>query len=150
MHSPEVIEMEDNTGPEPAGEEAGPAANVVRIRGRLGADPTERMLPSGAVIVGFRVVIAREATVMTRGSRQKSDWVDGTAWSSPTRRKSATWRSGDVVEVEGSLRRRHYRAGEASGSRVEIEMLGGRRLERAGSARTTKGAVVPAQRARSR
>lgn len=46
------------------------AANLVRLRGRLGADPTERILPSGAAIVSFRVVVAREATVMTRGSRQ--------------------------------------------------------------------------------
>jgi single-strand DNA-binding protein len=143
-----VIEMEDNTGPQSAQEEGGLAANVVRIRGRLGADPTERLLPSGAVIVSFRVVITREATVMTRGSRQKSDWVDCSAWSSPTRRKSSSWRSGDVVEVEGSLRRRHYRAGDTSGSRVEVEMLGGRRLERA--ARSTSGDPTPAARARSR
>jgi single-strand DNA-binding protein len=106
------------------------------------------LLPSGAAIVSFRVVITREATVMTRGSRQKSDWVDCSAWSSPTRRKSSSWRSGDVVEVEGSLRRRHYRAGDTSGSRVEVEMLGGRRLERA--ARSASGDPAPAARARSR
>lgn len=123
--------MEEKTGPGAADAQPGRAANVVRIKGRLGADPTERTLPSGAAIVSFRVVIAREATVMTRGSRQKSDWVDCTAWSSLTRRKSAGWLAGDVVEIEGALRRRHYRAGETSGSRVEIEMLGGRRIERA-------------------
>ena len=106
-------------------------ANQVRIRGRVGSDPTQRALPSGAEIVSFRVVIARAATVMTRGSRQKSDWVDCTAWSSPSRRRAAGWRTGDVVQVDGALRRRHYRAGDTSGSRVEIEMLGGRRIARA-------------------
>lgn len=105
--------------------------NLVRIRGRLGADPVERTLPSGTGIVSFRVVIARTPTVMTRGSRQKSDWVDCTAWSSATRRRVVGWRTGDVVEVEGSLRRRHYRAGDTSASRVEVEMLGGRRVTRA-------------------
>ena len=121
----EVIDMEEISDP------GATAANVVRIRGRLGADPTQRTLPSGAAIVSFRVVIAREATVMTRGSRQKSDWVDCTAWSSSTRRRASAWRTGDVVEVEGSLRRRHYRAANTSGSRVEIEMTGGRRIRRA-------------------
>lgn len=138
----EVIDMDADTDPG--------SANAVRIRGRLGADPTARTLPSGADIVSFRVVITREATVMTRGSRQKSDWVDCTAWSSPTRRRAAVWRSGDVVEVVGSLRRRHYRAGETSGSRVEIEMLDGRRVERAASARHSAGGSTPARRARSR
>lgn len=147
--------MEDRTDPRcaqldvrgAADAEPDTAANLVRIRGRLGADPTERILPSGAAIVSFRVVVARAATVMTRGSRQKSDWVDCTAWSSPTRRKSAVWRSGDVVEVEGALRRRHYRAGDTSGSRVEIEMLGGRRIQRASAAAAAEAA--PVKRARS-
>ena len=35
------------------------------------------------------------------------------------------------MEVVGALRRRHYRAGEVSGSRVEVEMLGGRLVARA-------------------
>ncbi len=149
--------MEDKTDPRCAQQDArgaadaepDTAANLVRIRGRLGADPTERILPSGAAIVSFRVVVAREATVMTRGSRQKSDWVDCAAWSSPARRKSAVWRSGDVVEVEGALRRRHYRAGDTSGSRVEIEMLGGRRIQRAATSRAAAAEATPAKRARS-
>lgn len=107
------------------------ASNLVRIRGRLGADPTQRTLPSGTDIVSFRVVIPRSPTTMTRSSRQKSDWVVCTAWSSSTRRRAVGWRAGDVVEVEGALRRRHYRSGDTSGSRVELEMLGGRRVTRA-------------------
>ncbi|MGI9156015.1 MAG: single-stranded DNA-binding protein [Marmoricola sp.] len=121
-----------DTGVSNTGDDAGAeTANLVRIRGRLGADPTQRTLPSGTDIVSFRVVIARSPTVMTRGSRQKSDWVDCTAWSSPTRRRAVGWRAGDVVEVEGALRRRHYRSGDTTGSRVEVEMLGGRRVTRA-------------------
>lgn len=123
MSEMEETKMEESADPA--------AANQVRIRGRVGSDPTQRTLPSGADIVSFRVVIARAPTVMTRGSRQKSDWVDCTAWSSPTRRRAAVWRTGDVVEVDGALRRRHYRAGATTSSRVEIEMLGGRRIARA-------------------
>jgi hypothetical protein len=49
------------------------------------------------------------------------------------------------VAVVGALRRRHYRAGEVGGSRVEIEMLGGRLVVRAEApAKRTRGRA-PAQ-----
>ena len=106
--------------------------NHVEVRGRLSIDPVDRELPSGTPIVSFRLVIPRATTVMTRGSSQRSDWVDCTAWSAAARRRASGWKVGDIVEVVGALRRRHYRAGEVSGSRVEIEMLGGRLVARAG------------------
>lgn len=105
--------------------------NHVEVRGRLSTDPAYRELPSGTPIVSFRLVIPRTTTVMTRGSNQRSDWVDCTAWSAAARRRATGWRVGDTVEVIGALRRRHYRAGEVSGSRVEVEMLGGRLVARA-------------------
>ena len=105
--------------------------NHVEVRGRLSTDPVDRELPSGTPIVSFRLVIPRTTTVMTRGSNQRSDWVDCTAWSAAARRRAAGWHVGDTVEVVGALRRRHYRAGEVSGSRVEVEMLGGRLVARA-------------------
>ena len=105
--------------------------NHVEVRGRLSIDPVDRELPSGTPIVSFRLVIPRATTVMTRGSSQRSDWVDCTAWSAAARRRASGWKVGDTVEVVGALRRRHYRAGEVSGSRVEIEMLGGRLVARA-------------------
>ena len=107
------------------------AGNHVEVRGRLSTDPVDRELPSGTPIVSFRLVIPRTTTVMTRGSNQRSDWVDCTAWSAAARRRASGWNVGDTVEVVGALRRRHYRAGEVSGSRVEIEMLGGRLVTRA-------------------
>ena len=106
-------------------------SNHVEVRGRLSTAPVDRELPSGTPIVSFRLVIPRTTTVMTRGSSQRSDWVDCTAWSAAGRRRASGWKVGDTVEVVGALRRRHYRAGEVSGSRVEIEMLGGRLVARA-------------------
>lgn len=110
-------------------------ANVVLLRGRVSAEPETRTLPSGTKIVSFRVVVERAVTAMTKGSQQRSDWVNCAAWSGATRRRAGGWRAGDVVEVEGALRRRHYRAGELSGSRLEIEMLGGRLIGRAAAQR---------------
>ena len=63
--------------------------NHVEVRGRLSTDPVDRELPSGTPIVSFRLVIPRATTVMTRGSSQRSDWVDCTAWSAAARRRAS-------------------------------------------------------------
>lgn len=105
-------------------------ANRVSLSGRISSAPLERQLPSGDRIVTFRIVLAREPTAMTANSRQRSDWVDCAAWGGRVRRTAATWRVGDLVELEGALRRRFFRAEGAATSRVEVEMLRGRRLER--------------------
>lgn len=108
------------------------AANEVVLRGRVSGQPEERELPSGTVLVGFRVVVPRERTPMTAGSKATSDWVACAAWGTRVRRQVSGWRDGDVVEVRGALRRRHY-GGERPGSTLEVEVLGGRVLRRAGA-----------------
>ncbi len=101
--------------------------NTVVLRGRVSSAPAERELPSGALITTVRLSVARARTPMTAGSAQSTDWVDCTAWTSRTRRAVGGWKSGDQVEVTGALRRRFYRAGERSGTRLEVEMLSARR-----------------------
>lgn len=107
------------------------ALNEVRLVGRVTSAAVERTLPSGDTVMGFRVVVARERTPMTAGSRQPSDWVDCAVWGGRVRRAAATWQVGDVVEVEGALRRRFFRSADGGGgSRVEVEVLAGRRVAR--------------------
>ena len=71
------------------------ADNTVVLRGRVSAAPTERELPSGAVISTFRLSVARSRTPMTSGSSQRADWMDCTAWSARGRRAVARWTVGD-------------------------------------------------------
>jgi single-strand DNA-binding protein len=106
-------------------------ANEVRLRGRVSTAPEERVLPSGTLIVTFRVSVAREASPMTNGSKQSSDWVDCTAWGAKVRRATGRWRAGDVVEVEGALRRRFHRGDAGTSTRLEVEVLSGRLVTRA-------------------
>ena len=108
-----------------------PPRNHVALTGRISSDPVERELPSGDRVVSFRVVVTRERTAMTAKSKQASDWVDCAAWGGRVRRTCASWRVGDRVEIEGALRRRFFRAEAGSSSRVEVEVLRGRCLERA-------------------
>jgi single-strand DNA-binding protein len=107
-------------------------ANVVLLRGRISGEPEERELPSGDVMVTFRLVVRREPSPMTKGSRQVSDWVACTAWGGRARASARAWHLGDEVEVRGALRRRYYRGGTGTpGTSLEVEMLTGRRLQRA-------------------
>lgn len=113
-----------------AGGEAVPPVNEIRLCGRISSGPMERDLPSGTRVVTFRLVVTREPTVMTRGSRQRSDWFECTAWAADHRRRCLRWTEGDVVEVSGAVRRRHYRTTQGAGSVVEVEVLAGRRMRR--------------------
>jgi single-strand DNA-binding protein len=106
-------------------------SNLVRLRGRVTTPPEERQLPSGTTIVTLRVSVARSASPMTDGSRQTADWVDCSAWGAKVRRVTRGWRAGDVVEIEGALRRRFYRGGSGTATRLEVEVLGGRVVSRA-------------------
>jgi single-strand DNA-binding protein len=64
---------------------------------------------------------------MTSGSRQRSDWVDCTAWAAKVRRTVTGWAVGDQVEVCGALRRRFYPLAAAATTRLEVEVLTARR-----------------------
>ena len=105
-------------------------ANEVRLDGRISGDPEERELPSGDRMWVFRVVVPRD---VPRG-RQTVDVVDCTAWDGRTRRTVSRWRDGDRVEVAGALRRRFFRQGGATASRVEVEVRTARLVRRAASA----------------
>jgi len=114
-------------------EELAEDLNEVLLRGRVSSAPVERELPSGTSILSFRVAVGRSKTAMTAGSRQTSDWVDCAAWGARAKKSVQSWGVGDRVEVHGSFRRRFIRAesGVAS-SRVEVEVLRGRMVTRAG------------------
>lgn len=105
-------------------------ANEVRLVGRVSGEPEEKVLPSGDRLWSFRVVVPRE---QPRG-KVTVDALECVAWSARTRRSVASWSDGDVVELSGALRRRFYKAGAATVSRVEVEALKARVIRRAASA----------------
>ena len=109
--------------------------NDVVLRGRVSAEPEVRELPSGSVLVGFRLVLTRARTPMTAASKVVSDWVECTAWGARVRKQAESWHEGDHVEVRGSLRRRYFKDG---GTGVVVEMLGGRLVRRARAGESTR------------
>lgn len=107
--------------------------NAVRLAGRLASAPEVRVLPSGDELCVCRISVARDKVrVLPSGRRSSSvDVIDLAGWSGRARRAMARWRPGDEVEVEGALRRRFYRVGERTMSRVEVEVSSCRMVRRA-------------------
>ncbi|WP_375003427.1 single-stranded DNA-binding protein [Aeromicrobium sp. CTD01-1L150] len=97
--------------------------NCVTLRGRLSADPEERVLPSGDRIVTFRIVVPRTSAARRR-SRQACDVIECVAWTSRLRAKAARFRSDDTIEVTGALRRRFTRTAGSLASYVSVELTG--------------------------
>lgn len=110
--------------------------NEVVLVGRLAAVAEERELPSGDVVSTWRLVIDRPAAAQSRGvgagGRPTTvDTIGCAGWTRSIRRVAAGWQQGDLVEVEGSLRRRFWRSPAGVASRYEVEVAKARRVSRA-------------------
>jgi single-strand DNA-binding protein len=114
---------------------AGESRNEVVLVGRVSGRSDERELPSGDLIATFRVVVDRPPTrrAGAAGRAVTVDTVDCVAWTKALRRKVVALAAGDVVAVEGALRRRFWRSGGAAASRYEVEVVNLRRIGRAGA-----------------
>ncbi|MGL5931034.1 MAG: single-stranded DNA-binding protein [Dermatophilaceae bacterium] len=111
--------------------------NTVLLVGRVTASGEPRTLPSGDTVRMLRVVVPRTASSGAshdrgRRPRRAVDTIDVACWTAGVRRIAERLSVDDEVEVQGSLRRRFYRAGGAVGSRYEVEA---RRLRRVSSSR---------------
>lgn len=104
--------------------------NEVLLAGRVSGAPEERELPSGDVIVSWRVVVDRPAPRRTAASGRSPtiDTIDCVAWSGRLRRTARGLADGDRVAVEGALRRRFWRGPAGAASRTEVEVAALRRL----------------------
>ena len=104
-----------------------PHVNTVCLLGRLAADPEPRDLPSGDLLLTFRLVVDRPETAASR--RRQVDTIDCAAWTGRVQRTVRSWSAGDVVSVEGHLRGRFRRSEAGATSRVEVEVTKGRRAK---------------------
>lgn len=132
-----VARVEKEPSPDD-GERTGPAGglatvNEVRLIGRLSLAAEERELPSGDQLTAFRVVVNRPRD-KRRGSRVQIDALECHTWVARVRRAAMTWQVGDVIEVNGALRRRFFKTGGRLQSMTEVEVLSARRVSRAAAA----------------
>ena len=106
--------------------------NHVQLVGRVAADPVTIELPSGDEVVSVRLVVARGPQTRRPDARRPPsvDTIDCSAWSAKSRRSVSAWNEGDVVSVEGALRRRFWRGAQGAQSRYEVEVALARRIKR--------------------
>lgn len=107
------------------------SVNDVRLIGRVSTVPEEKLMPSGSVLISFRIVTDRPPSDV---SGVRVDALECSSWSARVRRSAQTWHKGDVVEVSGSVRRRFFATASGRASRVEIEVSSARMVRRAPSA----------------
>lgn len=88
--------------------------NDVKLVGRLSGEAAVRVLPSGDELASFRVVVQRGDGAV--------DTIDCVAFRADVRKKIGRWNSGDIVEVDGAMRRRFWRSGSGPASRTEVEV----------------------------
>jgi single-strand DNA-binding protein len=84
--------------------------NLAVVRGPLSSAPDLRVLPSGTEVANLAVRTPADG---------RSTSVPVTVWDPPA--WVADLAEGDELLVLGAVRRRFYRAGAATGSRVDVE-----------------------------
>lgn len=104
--------------------------NEVRLVGRVAAEPSVVIMPSGDELVTARLIVERPRPPAGRGKPRQIDTVTCAAWSPRQRRRLRIWNPGDTVEVIGALRRRFWRTTLGARSRYEIEVATATRLAR--------------------
>lgn len=103
------------------------AQNRVELVGRVAAAVTQTELPSGDVVVSVRLVVERGAAARRP---PHVDTINCSAWTARLRRTLLSWQAGDVVAVDGALRRRFWRSPVGAQSRYEVELTSAKRLQR--------------------
>lgn len=97
--------------------------NEVRLVGHVSGEVQERTLPSGDPLVTFRLVVPRPPgrRAGAKEGRPGVDTLDVACWTARSRASAARFAEGQVVEVEGAVRRRFFATGSGRASRYEIE-----------------------------
>lgn len=94
----------------------------VTVVGRLGSRVEERVLPSGDVVSVFTVVVERPARARRPGG-PAVDSIPCQSFRSSVSRRLAALQAGDLVRVEGHLRRRFWRTSAGLGSALEVDAV---------------------------
>ena len=93
-------------------EEVDYSLNDVALRGWVTTIASERELPSGDLVVQFRIAITRPEGGV--------DTIDLESWSAKTRRTASSLKDGEWVEISGSIRRRFWKSATGLASRWQV------------------------------
>lgn len=116
--------------------------NLVILRGNLARDPELRYVnPSGkeTAVVNFTVAVSREFT-KNNGDRDKvTTFVNCEAWDTGAEAISASFRKGDLVMIEGSLRNDTWEKDGVKRSSMKIRVNNFARIQKVAKSGKTSG-----------
>jgi single-strand DNA-binding protein len=88
--------------------------NRVELVGRVSGEPKEKKLPSGDLVVEFRVIIDRD-------DREGVDTLDIAAWKTLLRKRALSLEAEEWIGIKGVLRRRFWKGATGIASRWQVE-----------------------------
>jgi single-strand DNA-binding protein len=123
--------------------------NLVILRGNLARDPELRYVnPSGkeTAVVNFTVAVSREFT-KNNGDRDKvTTFVNCEAWDTGAEAISSSFRKGDLVMIEGSLRNDTWEKDGVKRSSMKIRVNNFARIQKvAKSGKTSEDNKTPTE-----
>jgi single-strand DNA-binding protein len=104
-----------------------PHRNRIDLVGRVTAEPARRELSAGRRLVSWRLAMTRCADEQRGGT--EVDAVNCVSFDPQIHSGVQGWSIGDVVHVQGALRRRLWRTSAGTASFFEVEAQQVRRLE---------------------
>jgi single-strand DNA-binding protein len=96
-----------STPPSSPGTTTATDRNDVVLRGRLAAPAVVREMPSGDTLLVFKLTVRRP---VPRPREPGHDTITCVSSAPGLVRRATAWQPDDVLEVEGSLRRRYWRS----------------------------------------
>jgi len=94
------------------------AINSVHLCGRVSSLAVSKQMPSGDMVVEFRLVVDRKSK---RAVEREVDTLDITSWLARPQKRALSLKINDWVEVEGSIRRRFWKSPSGLASRWQVE-----------------------------
>ena len=88
--------------------------NALVLCGRVSGESSQKTLPSGDIVVEFRIVIARE-------DQSGVDTLEIGAWNARSRRTALSLKEKEWVEITGAIHRRFWRGAQGLASRWQVE-----------------------------
>ncbi|WP_091241806.1 single-stranded DNA-binding protein [Klenkia soli] len=109
------------TDPDPAPTSS--SRNDVALRGVLAVPPELRELASGDTLLVLKLTVRRQPPTSrpARPREPRQDTLTCITYAKALITRSATWQPGDVLDVEGALRRRVWRSPTGAAVAHEVE-----------------------------
>ena len=115
--------------------------NIVMLRGNLARDPELRVINSGekqTSVVNFTVATSREFTKANGTQDKITSFISCEAWDSGAEAIASSFKKGDLVMIEGSLRNDSWEKDGVKHSTLKVRVNNFAKITKSAKKNTTK------------